>query len=106
MGKYFIAACLAATALVPASAIAQQSCERQRSNRVVATAGGAVVGGVAGNVIAGHGDKTLGTVIGAVLGGVIGNQVAKPNADWVAMAHSGRWTMTWLRNRVRFCCED
>ena len=46
MGKHFLAACLAATVLVPASALAQQSCERQRSNRVAATVGGAAVGGV------------------------------------------------------------
>jgi membrane-bound lytic murein transglycosylase B len=29
MGKYFLAACLTATALVPVTAFAQQSCERQ-----------------------------------------------------------------------------
>ena len=64
MTKKFLVACMAATALIPASAYAQQSCERQRSTRVVATVGGAVVGGVAGNVIAGRGDKKLGIANG------------------------------------------
>jgi hypothetical protein len=36
---------------------------------------GAVAGGLAGNAIAGHGDKTLGTVIGAVGGGLIGRSI-------------------------------
>ena len=81
MIKQFLVACMAATALIPVSAFAQQSCERQRSTRTVATVGGAVVGGVAGNVIAGRGDKKLGTAIGAVLGAVVGNQVAKPDSD-------------------------
>lgn len=39
------------------------------------TATGAVIGGVAGNVIGGG---VLGTAAGAVVGGVIGNEVTKP----------------------------
>jgi osmotically inducible lipoprotein OsmB len=39
------------------------------------TATGAVVGGVAGNVIGGG---LLGTAAGAVVGGVIGHEVTKP----------------------------
>jgi osmotically inducible lipoprotein OsmB len=45
------------------------------SQRDKYTAGGAAVGGVAGNVLSGGG--TLGTVGGAVVGGVVGNQVGK-----------------------------
>ena len=40
------------------------------------TATGAVVGGVAGNVIGGGG--ILGTAAGAAVGGVIGHEVTKP----------------------------
>jgi hypothetical protein len=36
---------------------------------------GAVAGGLAGNAIAGHGDKTLGTVLGAVGGGLVGRSI-------------------------------
>lgn len=36
---------------------------------------GAVAGGLAGNAIAGHGDKTLGTVLGAVGGGLLGRSI-------------------------------
>lgn len=39
------------------------------------TATGAVIGGVAGNVIGGG---VLGTAAGAVVGGVIGHEVTKP----------------------------
>jgi uncharacterized protein YcfJ len=40
---------------------------------------GAVGGGVLGNVVAGHGNKTAGTVIGAGVGAVAGHEVAKHN---------------------------
>jgi osmotically inducible lipoprotein OsmB len=40
------------------------------------TATGAVVGGVAGNVLGGGG--VLGTAAGAAVGGVIGHEVTKP----------------------------
>ena len=40
------------------------------------TATGAVIGGVAGNVIGGGG--VLGTAAGAAVGGVIGHEVTKP----------------------------
>ena len=43
--------------------------------------GGAIIGGVAGgllgNAIAGHGDKTLGTVLGAGGGALAGNAIAR-----------------------------
>lgn len=85
MRKYLFTASIAAIALVPSIASAetrsQAICAQQSSTRVVATVGGAAVGGVAGNVIAGHGDKTLGTVIGAVAGALIGNQLAQPGRE-------------------------
>lgn len=36
---------------------------------------GAVAGGLAGNLIAGHHDRTLGTVLGAVGGGLLGRSI-------------------------------
>jgi hypothetical protein len=82
MRSTFFAATIAAVALVPSIAHAQQTnCDRQRSTQVVGTVAGAGVGGLVGNTVAGRGDKLLGTVIGAVAGGVIGNQVAKPSGD-------------------------
>ena len=61
MRKQCLAVGIAAAALIPTFAAAQtqqeqqqSSCERQRSMRVVATVGGAGVGGVLGNVIAGQ----------------------------------------------------
>lgn len=41
---------------------------------------GALGGGLAGNVIAGRGDRTEGTLIGAGVGAVAGHQIAKSNA--------------------------
>lgn len=102
MRKYFLAACLAATALVSTSALAQQSCERQRSGRVAGTVAGATLGGVAGNVIAERGDKRLGTALGAVLGGVLGNQIAKPdnncNHAYGYYDQSNRWHATGINS--------
>ncbi|SNS16268.1 osmotically inducible lipoprotein OsmB [Noviherbaspirillum humi] len=45
------------------------------SRQTVGTAGGAALGGVAGNVLTNG--STLGTVGGAAVGGVIGNQLGK-----------------------------
>lgn len=45
------------------------------TNREMGTAGGAAVGGVAGNVLTGG--STAGTIVGAVGGGIVGNQLAK-----------------------------
>ncbi len=83
-GSIFTAS-IAAAALIPSIASAQTpsraTCEQHSSTRVVATVGGAGVGGVLGNVIAGRGDKTLGTIIGAVGGAIVGNQVARSGRD-------------------------
>jgi hypothetical protein len=81
MKKTFITLSLAATALVPAAALAQTSCEQQRSTRVVATVGGAGVGALVGSSIAGRGDRTLGAIIGGVGGAVLGNQIARPSDE-------------------------
>jgi hypothetical protein len=85
MRKHLFAASIAAIALVPSIANArtqsEATCEQQSTTQVVATVGGAGVGGVIGNVVAGRGDKTLGTIIGAAAGALAGNQLAKPNRD-------------------------
>ncbi len=47
------------------------------SKQQVGVGTGAVLGGVAGNVITGG--STLGTVGGAAVGGVVGNELSKPN---------------------------
>jgi hypothetical protein len=52
-----------------------------KTDQVVGIGSGAVIGGVLGNVIAGRGDKTLGTVISGAGGAVVGNQVTKPSRD-------------------------
>jgi osmotically inducible lipoprotein OsmB len=46
------------------------------SKQTVGTAGGAVLGGMAGSAVSNG--STLGTLGGAAVGGVIGNQVTKP----------------------------
>jgi osmotically inducible lipoprotein OsmB len=51
------------------------ACGTNPSKQEIGTAGGAVVGGVAGAVLTGG--STLGTVGGAAAGGLIGNQVGK-----------------------------
>ena len=95
MRSIIIAAALLSATALPSLAMAQQSCEEHRNNRVIGTVAGAGIGGVLGNVIAGGGDKTLGTILGAVGGGVIGNQVSRGNGN-CANAYgyydkSGRW---------------
>lgn len=46
------------------------------SRQTLGTAGGAVLGGAAGNAVTNG--STAGTIGGAAVGGVIGNQVTKP----------------------------
>lgn len=81
MRKLFLVAGLAAAALVPSFATAQQSCERQRDTQVVGTVAGAGLGALIGGAIAPRGDRTAGVIIGGVGGAVVGNQVARPYAD-------------------------
>jgi uncharacterized protein YcfJ len=55
-------------------------CKNVRHKANNGTVIGAVSGGVLGNVVAGHGNKTEGTLIGAGVGAVAGHQIAKSNA--------------------------
>ena len=41
---------------------------------------GAAVGGLAGNTVAGRGDKTLGAILGAVGGGLLGREIDKSDS--------------------------
>jgi hypothetical protein len=86
---------LAAAALIPSIAAAQQTCAEQRSGRVAGTLAGAGIGALAGSAVAGHGDKGTGAVIGAIAGGIIGNQVTKPKTDCIDAYgyydHNGVW---------------
>jgi osmotically inducible lipoprotein OsmB len=61
------------TALV--AAVAASGCGHSPTNQEIGTAGGAVLGGVAGS--AATGGSTLGTVGGAAVGGVLGNEYGK-----------------------------
>ena len=81
MRNFLLTAALLSASVVPAQAMAQQTCEKHSTKRIVGTVAGAGVGGVLGNIIAGGGDKTLGTVLGAVGGGVLGNQITKGNGN-------------------------
>ncbi len=47
----------------------------RRDNGTTGLLIGAAVGGLIGNEVAGHGDKTLGTIIGAVGGGLLGRAI-------------------------------
>jgi len=81
MRKHLLAAGIAALALIPTLASAQQSCEERRNNRVAGTVVGGVLGALAGSAVAGRGDRNEGAVIGGVGGAVIGNQLSKGSAD-------------------------
>lgn len=95
--------------------------DRRRDNGLGGAAIGAVVGGVAGNRIAGRGNRTAGTLIGAGVGAVAGMAIDKaedtprrnappprrPGASYDTgygyaddsvtggNAYEGRWTGTW-----------
>jgi hypothetical protein len=81
MRKHLMVAGIAVAALLPTLALAQQSCEQQRDNRVAGTVVGAGIGALLGSAVAGHGDRTAGAIVGGVGGAVVGNQLSKPNAD-------------------------
>jgi len=57
-------------------AAALTGCSTPPTRQQIGIGTGAVVGGVAGNVLTGG--STLGTVGGAAVGGVVGNTVTKP----------------------------
>src|ERR1043165_9465931 len=55
-------------------------CKSVKKSANKGTVIGAVGGGVLGNVVAGHGNKTGGTLIGAGVGAVAGHEIAKSHA--------------------------
>jgi hypothetical protein len=81
MRKHLLIAGLAAAALIPTLANAQQSCEDRAANRVAGTVVGAGIGAILGSAVAGHGDRGTGAVIGGLGGGLIGNQASRGGAD-------------------------
>ncbi|MCR5875532.1 glycine zipper 2TM domain-containing protein [Phenylobacterium sp. J426] len=81
MRKSLIAGGVAALALIPSLAHAQQTCEERRNNRIAGTVVGGALGAIAGSAVAGRGDRNEGAVIGGLAGAVIGNQVSKGNGD-------------------------
>ena len=91
---------LALAALIPAGAMAQESCQERAANRVAGTAVGAIAGALLGSAIAPRGDRTAGAVVGGVAGGVIGNQAARGPRD---CDHAYGWYDNdghWHANRV------
>lgn len=76
-----VAAGLAVAALIPSSALAQQTCEQRQANRAVGTIAGAGIGALLGSAVAGRGDRTAGAVVGGLGGAVLGNQLSKSNGD-------------------------
>ncbi len=76
MLKTLLVAGLAAAALAPSVASAQDQCPGSSGNRVVGTVLGAGIGALIGNAIGEHGGKPGGTIIGGVGGGIVGNQIA------------------------------
>jgi len=95
MRKHLVAASIAAVALLPSLARAQETCEQRSANRAAGTALGAVAGALLGSAVAGHGEKGTGAIIGGVGGAVIGNQASRGPRD---CAHAygyydndGRW---------------
>ncbi|MCJ2184422.1 glycine zipper 2TM domain-containing protein [Novosphingobium sp. 1949] len=49
----------------------------RRDNGTTGLVIGAGLGAIAGNQVAGRGDKTVGTIVGGVLGGLIGREIDK-----------------------------
>jgi hypothetical protein len=82
MRKTLWVAGIAAAALFPSLAFAQNSCEQQKHDqRTAGTVIGGVAGAVLGNAVSRGGGKTGGTILGAVAGAAVGNQLARSNAD-------------------------
>lgn len=81
MNKQSLIAGIAAMALIPSFAMAQQTCEQRSENRAAGTAIGAVAGALLGSAVAGHGEKGTGAVVGGVGGAIIGNQLSKGQKD-------------------------
>ena len=82
MRMHILAAGIAAAALIPSFAFAQQdSCLQAQNNRTAGTVAGAGLGALFGSAVAGKGDRTTGAILGAIGGGIVGNQITKNNAD-------------------------
>jgi hypothetical protein len=81
MYKLMLVAGLAAAALTPSLAFAQQTCEQQQSNQVLTAAAGAGVGALTGAAIAPRHDRAVGAIVGAGVGTALGAEVGRPNAD-------------------------
>ena len=85
MRRLLVAAVIAGStlALAAAPALARHHpkkvlvCHASRHRANNGTVIGAVGGGLLGNAVAGHGNKTGGTLIGAGVGAVAGHQIAK-----------------------------
>jgi uncharacterized protein YcfJ len=85
MSALTIALAAAAVGAAPIAAEAATTkkvwvCDNARHAANKGTAIGAVSGGILGNVVAGHGNKTEGTLLGAGVGAVVGHEVAKNKA--------------------------
>jgi hypothetical protein len=52
-------------------------CRQTKGSATTATVVGGVAGALLGNVVAGHGDKRIGTVIGAAAGAGAGHAIAR-----------------------------
>lgn len=81
MRNHLLAAGLAAAALVPSAAFAQQTCEQRAASRTVGTIAGGGIGALLGSAIAGRDDRTTGAVIGGIGGAIVGNQLAGSRSD-------------------------
>jgi hypothetical protein len=81
MRKLLLVAGLAAAALIPSMAFAQQSCEQQHDNQALTTLAGAGIGALVGATIAPRRDEGAGALIGAGSGAVIANQASRPDRD-------------------------
>lgn len=95
MRKHILAATIAAIALIPTLALAQETCEQRSSNRAAGTIIGAIGGALLGNAVSSHGGKTGGTIIGGVAGAAVGSNLAKGPHDCVHAYgyydNDGRW---------------
>lgn len=102
MRKTLLAAGIAAAALLPTFALAQQTCEQSNNNRIAGTVIGAGLGAILGSQVAGHGAKTEGSVIGAIGGGVLGNQIAKSRSNCTSANAYGYYDANgaWHANSV------
>lgn len=101
MHKNWLAAGVAAAALIPSLAFAQQTCDQRRNNQVAGTVAGAALGAVIGSQVSGNGARTEGSVIGAIGGALLGNQIAKGSSSQADCARAygyydndGHWHAT------------